>query len=173
MSEYTEYGYDNEGRQVRSTQYLRNASDQFSMYAETVFEYTAGLLARETVSYPAQVAVTTYEYAGGRLAKKSFLDGNDKLLHYTVYQYDGAGNLTGEANFTDSGSPARFVRYTYRNGLREVQQTFSGDPAGPTPTLWSTIRYGYDAQKRLVSEETEYINPLSSAIFPMVKYEYY
>jgi hypothetical protein len=173
MSEYTEYSYDNEGRQVRSAQHVRSALGNFTIYAQTVFEYADGLLVRETVSYPAQVAVTTYEYAEGRLAKKSFLDGKNTVLYYTVYEYDGEGKLTGETNLTDPGITTNFVRYTYRNGLRQERQTFRGDAAGPNPELWSTIRYSYDVQQRLVFETTEYIHPLSSTIFPNVRYEYY
>jgi|GEM_PF-3157853 len=174
LGEYTGYRYDNEGRQVGSTRHIQHASGNFMVYAETVFAYAGGLLVRETVSYPALVAVTTYEYAADRLVKKSFLDGSNELLHYTVYAYDGAGNLAGETNFAAPGTPTYFVQYTYQNGLRQVRQMFRGDPGGSAaPELWSTIRYGYDAQKRLVTEKTEYINLLSSAVFPTIRYEYY
>jgi hypothetical protein len=105
--------------------------------------------------------------------KKSSLDGKNKLLHYTVYEYDGLGKLTTKTNFIDSGRPSNFVHYTYRNGLRQLRQMFGGDPAGPSPELFSTIRYAYDAQKRLVFETTEYISPYSSSLSPSVKYEYY
>ncbi len=173
MGEYTKYGYDNEGRQVRSVQYVRNASNTFVLYAETVFEYANGLLVRETVSYPAQVAVTIYKYAEGRLVKKSFLDGKNTPLHDPVYAYEGEGKLMGETNLIDLGITTSFVRYTYRNCLRQERQMLSGDRARSNPPLWSTIRYAYDAQNRPVSEKKEYISPLSSAGFPTGKYEYY
>jgi YD repeat-containing protein len=174
MGEYTEYSYDNAGRQAGSDNYVRHASGDFRLFAQTVFEYADGLLVRETITYPAQVVtVITYEYAEGRLVKKSFLDGNNALHYYLAFEYDGAGKLTGETNFLPSGTPTQFVRYTYRNGLRQEKNTFSGDPARPERELWSTIRYGYDGQNRLAFEKTEYISPLSSSIFPTVRYEYY
>ncbi|MBD0254162.1 MAG: hypothetical protein ICV83_00470 [Cytophagales bacterium] len=173
MREYTAYAYDNAGQPVRNANYVRHASGDFRLFAETVFEYAGGLPVRETTTYPAQVAVTTFEYAEGRLVKKSFWDGNNTLLYYVVLAYDGSGKLAGETNFLPSDTPTQFVRYAYRNGLRQEKQTFNGDPAGPKPELWSTIRYAYDGQNRLASETTEYINPLSSAIFPTVRYEYY
>jgi hypothetical protein len=173
MHEYTEYTYDTGSQPVRSANYVRHSSGDFRLLTETVFEYAGGLPVRETTTTSAQIAAITYEYAEGRLVKKSFLDGKNKLLHYTVYAYDGAGTLTGETNHTDAGIITYFVQYTYRNGLRQQRQMFSGDPAGPNPPLWSTIRYAYDARNRLVFEKTEYINPLSSAIFPSVRYEYY
>jgi hypothetical protein len=173
LGEYTEYSYDNAGQQTRSAQYMRNASGDFQLYAETVFEYADGLLVRETTTYPAQVSVTTYEYAAGNLVKKSFLDRKNELLYYVVFEYDGAGKLTGETNFIPSGTPTHFVRYAYRNGLQQEKKAFSGDPAGPKPDLWLAIRYAYDNQNRLTLETTEYISPFSSAIYPTVRYEYY
>jgi hypothetical protein len=173
LADYTQHVYDTEGQPVRSDNYVRDASGAFKLYTQTVFEYADGLPVRETITYPAQIAVTTYEYTEGRLVKTSFFDGTNKLLYYLVFGYDGAGKLTGETTFTDAGAPTRFVRYAYQNGLRVEKRTFIGDPAAPKPELWSFVRYAYDGQNRLASEKTEYINPLSSAIFPPVRYEYY
>ncbi len=175
LREYTEYTYDTGDQPVRSANYVRHSSGDFLLFFETVFEYAGGLLVRETTNhYQAQNnGVTTYEYAGGRLVKKSFVDDNNTPLRYLVFEYDRAGKLTVETNFNHSNIPTEFARYVYRNGLREEKQIFINGLIGPKPELWSTIRYTYDIQNRLVFEKTEYTNPLSSSVSPSVRYEYY
>jgi hypothetical protein len=174
MREYTEYAYDTEGRQVRSANYVLHSSGDFQLFSETVFAYADGLLVRETATYPAQVSsAIAYEYAEERLVKKSFVDDKNTAFRYLIFEYDGAGKLTGETNFNHLDKPTEFARYAYRNGLRVEKQTFINGLTGSKPELWSTIRYAYDAKNRLVFEKTEYISPLSSAIFPSIKYEYY
>jgi hypothetical protein len=174
LSEYTEYTYDSTGRPARHTTYRLNnlPGPGLSLYSETIFEYKGDLLTRETVQSQFEQYEYTYEYAGDRLVKKSTVAGSS-WLPYTEYAYDAAGQLTRETTYDDANGLVGYVEYAYQNGLRREQKSFKHDPVRQAPNLWTTVQYAYDARNRVTLEATTYVNPLSSATFPSVRYEYY
>lgn len=174
LVEYTLYTYDGAGRPDRHTTYRVHPTeaDQFPLYSETFFEYTGDLLTQETVKSQSGQYVYTYEYDGGRLVEKSTLSGSNPFRS-TEYTYDAAGQLTRETTYDNANGLVGYVEYAYRDGLPRERKRFAYDPVRQVPNLWTAVQYSYDAQNRVSLEATTYVNPLSSATFPSVRYEYY
>lgn len=173
LQEYTEYAYDDLGLPDSSIQYTLTASGTFLPFLQSDFEYRQGVLVRETVASAAHTSYYTYEYAADRLVRKSYFEGSNTLLRHTDFQYDDLGKLIRETTVDAAGKPYAYAQLTYRNGLLFQREEFSGDPESGKADLWRRIRFSHNSQKRLAFEKTDYVSPLSSAIHPSVRYEYY
>ncbi len=168
---YERYTYAGDRQQPgRKEDYHLQHDETFALLASTRYTYDGDRLAEEVTTYPQSGAGAeriTYDYADGRLVRKSFY-GGDALQHFLRYTYDSDGKAAGEYTYDADGSPTTHVVFRYDDGRRTGMDVF----LAATGEHVRALRYEYDASGRLAGETLEVLVLWSSMASFRIRYEY-
>ncbi|WP_234733312.1 hypothetical protein [Tellurirhabdus bombi] len=171
---YTEYDYDQEGQLVSKIRYGKYAGAGFVPYDESDYHYEAGVLKSEDRYFNQKnpdvrvlTGLTEYIFKNGNKVEEKVYDAKKKLINRITFSYQ-KNVLTTETWYDADNKSIRLFEHMFKGHARQVNEYIPS-----SQERVAMIEKNYDAQGRLVSEETKVVNPLLCAMRPgLIRYEY-
>lgn len=173
QSAYVEHLYNAAGQLARKIRY-GNSGAGWVAYDESEFDYANGVLKTERTYFNRRnpdVKVLTgsvsFEYKEGQKVGQKWYDDSNKLYRQAAFEYKNKV-LTRETWYGEKENVIRVFEHTFAGNRRQI-----GEYLPTSKELISMMEKMYDAQGRLVTQETKVNNPLLCAMTAgVVRYSY-
>jgi hypothetical protein len=172
---YNTYEYNTSGQLIKVTNYNANLNSPTGYIILKIYTYQYsddGKKTKETIGYPMinSSEYNLFSYTDGRLSKVENYGNSNTLVNYTVYEYDGSGQLIKEVNYAQNDMPYRWTINTFSNGLMVKTEIYADENH---ENKVRELKRTFDANKNLKILET-YQGPYSSAVGNFVyRYVYF
>jgi hypothetical protein len=171
---YIKYDYNEEGQLINKTRYGKYAGTSFVAYDESEYSYEAGVLKTEDRYFNQKnpenrvlTGSTEYTFKNGNKVEEKIYDAKKKLQNRVTFGYQ-KNVLTTETWYDADNKSIRLFEHMFKGNARQVNEYIPS-----SQERIAMIEKRYDAQGRLVSEETKVVNPLLCAMMPgLIHYEY-
>lgn len=170
-AKYDLYEYNTAGQLSKVSYFNANINAGFLNLRNHLYTYSAsGLKVKEEIQYP-QIGSSEeilYHYNGSKLAKSEKYNSRGLLESYTAYTYNGS-NLESETGYSANGEVISVSKHFDTNGLNTLTEIYQGNNA---KEKLREIRKTYDANRKLIVQESKELAVWSSASSFVLKYEY-
>lgn len=173
VNSYVEQIYNSNGQLVRKIRYGKLGTG-WTPYDESEYEYADGILKAERTYFnrrnPDTKVLTgtiTYEFKEGKKVGQKWYDDFNKLYRHVVYEYKN-NVLTRETWYGEKESVIRIFEHLFAGNRRQISEYMPS-----FKEQISMVEKTYDAQGRLITQETKVSNPLLCVMTPgVVRYSY-
>jgi len=170
---YVEHMYNSAGLLARKIRFGKLGAG-WTPYDESEYEYANGVLKTERTYFNQRnpdnkvlTGVNTYEFKDGKKVGQKWYDALNKLNRQVVYEYKN-NVLTRETWYGDKENVIRVFEHLFAGNRRQI-----GEYMPASKEQISMVEKAYDAQGRLITQETKVSNPLLCVMTPgIVRYSY-
>lgn len=173
VSSYVEQIYNSNGQLSRKIRFGKLGTG-WTPYDESEFEYDNGVLKTERTYFNQRnpdnkvlTGVITYEFKDGKKVGQKWYDALNKLNRQVVYEYKN-NIVTREMWYGEKENVIRVFEHLFAGNRRQI-----GEYLPTSKEQISMVEKTYDAQGRLVTQETKVSNPFLCSMAPgIVRYSY-